>query len=55
MVYRVASGTAASQVGLRLKIDASLSGLCVRTGEVLRCDDRKPTRGLIGPLVGKSD
>ena len=39
MVYRAATGTAESHVGLRLRIDGSLSGLCVRTGEVLQCDD----------------
>jgi GAF domain len=37
MVYRVASGTAAQYVGLRLGIDASLSGLCVREGRTLHC------------------
>jgi len=39
MVYRAVSGSTNPYLGLRLKIDASLSGLCVRTGEVLRCDD----------------
>jgi len=39
MVYRAASGMAAGQIGLRLKAATSLSGLCVRTGEILRCDD----------------
>lgn len=39
MVYRAASGIAAPQLGLRLKIDASLSGLCIKTGEVLSCFD----------------
>src|SRR5690242_6659120 len=39
MVYRAASGTAAGSVGTRLKMDSSLSGLSVRTGTVLRCDD----------------
>ncbi|MGE5514690.1 MAG: diguanylate cyclase domain-containing protein [Bacteroidota bacterium] len=39
MVYRAASGNAAAQIGLRLKVNDSLSGLCVRTGETLRCDD----------------
>lgn len=39
MVYRAASGTAFPQLGLRLKIDKSLSGLCVRTGESLLCED----------------
>ncbi|MBV8980076.1 MAG: GGDEF domain-containing protein [Acidimicrobiia bacterium] len=39
MVYRAASGSAAASVGLRLNAAASLSGLCVRTGEVLLCDD----------------
>lgn len=39
MVYRAASGIAESQLGLRLKIDGSLSGLCVITGETLSCAD----------------
>lgn len=39
MVYRAASGIAKDQLGLRLKVDASLSGLCVRTGEILSCAD----------------
>ena len=39
MVYRAAAGSAAPQIGLRLKLGASLSGLSVRTGEILRCDD----------------
>jgi signal transduction histidine kinase/ActR/RegA family two-component response regulator len=39
LVYRAASGTAAHCLGLRLKMDSSLSGRCVRTGQALRCDD----------------
>lgn len=39
MVYRAASGIAQSQLGLRLNAGTSLSGLCVATGEILRCDD----------------
>lgn len=39
MVYRAAGGTAASRVGFRLKATGSLSGLCLETGETLRCDD----------------
>jgi len=39
MVYRAATGTAATHVGLRLRIDASLSGMCLREGVILRCDD----------------
>lgn len=39
MVYRAACGIAAAQIRLRLKIAASFSGLCVRTDEILRCDD----------------
>lgn len=33
MVYRAASGIAADNLGLRLKINDSLSGLCVQTGQ----------------------
>jgi predicted signal transduction protein with EAL and GGDEF domain len=39
MVYRAASGTAAPHIGMRLKAAGSLSGMCVRDGAVLRCDD----------------
>ena len=39
MVYRAASGIARGQLGLRLIVDGSLSGLCVHTGEPQTCDD----------------
>ena len=39
MVYRVATGIAEEQLGLRLPISQSLSGLCITTGETLICDD----------------
>ena len=39
MVYRAASGTAAKHVGVRVPLGSSLSGLCVREGRLLRCDD----------------
>jgi putative methionine-R-sulfoxide reductase with GAF domain len=39
VVYRAAAGTAVESLGLRLKIDASLSGLSVRTGQILCCED----------------
>jgi diguanylate cyclase (GGDEF)-like protein len=39
LVYRAASGTAEAHVGLRLPIAAAISGLAVRTGETLVCDD----------------
>jgi diguanylate cyclase (GGDEF)-like protein len=39
MVYRAAAGMASGSLGLRLRRDASLSGLCVREGRALRCDD----------------
>jgi diguanylate cyclase (GGDEF)-like protein len=39
MVYRAASGSVEPLLGLRLKQMGSLSGMCVRTGGVLRCDD----------------
>lgn len=39
MVYRAASGIATPQLGLRLRIDASLSGLSVMTGKILTCTD----------------
>lgn len=39
MVYRAASGNVAALLGLRLARETSLSGLCVREGEILRCAD----------------
>jgi diguanylate cyclase (GGDEF)-like protein len=39
MVYRGASGFARPVLGKRVKREASLSGLCVRLGQVLRSDD----------------
>jgi len=39
MVYRGASGIGRPLLGTRVKRDASLSGLCVREGQILRCDD----------------
>lgn len=39
MVYRAVAGIAEGQLGLRLGIDSSLSGLCVRTGVMLDCAD----------------
>lgn len=39
MVYRATSGLAQHQLGLRLHIEGSLSGLGVRTGDTLSCVD----------------
>jgi diguanylate cyclase (GGDEF)-like protein len=39
MVYRATSGAADGSLGLRLAMGHSLSGLCVRQGVPLRCDD----------------
>ena len=39
MVYRAGEGALADAEGTRLRRDASLSGLCARTGEILTCDD----------------
>jgi len=39
MVYRAAAGIAQPQLGLRLRRDNSLSGLCVETQEILVCHD----------------
>jgi signal transduction histidine kinase/putative methionine-R-sulfoxide reductase with GAF domain len=38
-VIRTGVGTAAAAQGLRLRLDASLIGLCYSTGEVVVCDD----------------
>ncbi len=39
MVYRAVAGLAEGQLGLRLGIDSSLSGLCVCSGVMLDCAD----------------
>ena len=39
LVYRAASGRAASCLGLRLPVATSLSGRCIQAGAALRCDD----------------
>ncbi len=39
MVYRASTGIAESQLGLRIKREGSLSGLCVKLGETLCCDN----------------
>ncbi|WP_292439245.1 sensor domain-containing diguanylate cyclase [Methylophaga sp.] len=39
MVYRATAGIARSQLGLRIPVQGSLSGLCSETGNTLRCDD----------------
>jgi signal transduction histidine kinase/CheY-like chemotaxis protein len=44
MVYRAASGRAEPYVGLRAPQASSLSGECVRTGQILKCDDAERDR-----------
>jgi len=39
VVYRAATGIARPFIGLRLRRDSSLSGLCINQGTMLRCDD----------------
>jgi signal transduction histidine kinase/CHASE3 domain sensor protein/DNA-binding NarL/FixJ family response regulator len=39
MIYRAADGTLANRVGFSVPLKGSLSGLCLSTGETLRCDD----------------
>jgi DNA-binding NarL/FixJ family response regulator len=39
LVYRGAAGVATTAMGLRVKMDASLSGLCFRTNTLLQSDD----------------
>ena len=54
MVYRAVSGIAAGQVGLRLKLSSSLSGLCVRSGDNPRCSvterERRVERAACGRI-----
>lgn len=39
IVYWAASGSASAQIGLRLPLHGSLSGMCIAENRVLRCDD----------------
>lgn len=39
LVYRAATGAATPHIGLRLRVVGSLSGMCLRKGATLRCDD----------------
>ncbi|ALS96944.1 GAF domain-containing protein [Lacimicrobium alkaliphilum] len=39
MVYMAATGLARNNIGLRLKANTSLSGLCIQKGQVLNCQD----------------
>ena len=39
LLYEAATGVAAGFVGLRVKLEASLSGLCMTGNEILRADD----------------
>ncbi|HBX37053.1 MAG TPA: GGDEF domain-containing protein [Pseudohongiella sp.] len=39
MIYRAVSGAASHMLGLVLDMDASLSGTCVKSRQVLHCDD----------------
>lgn len=39
LVYRAVSGIAMRQLGVRVAMDASLSGLCMRSGQALLCLD----------------
>lgn len=39
LVYRATAGMAAESLGLRLRREASLSGLCIAEGRALHCDD----------------
>jgi len=39
MVYRGVAGVTSSMLGMRLRRENSLSGLCVREGRILQCED----------------
>lgn len=39
LIYRAASGAAVVHLGMRFRIDSSLSGLCVLTNAVQQCED----------------
>src|SRR5262249_645677 len=39
VVCRARNGETAPEIGARLSVDSGISGECLRTGKVLRCDD----------------
>lgn len=53
MVFAAASGSAMAFVGTRFPLEASFSGLCVRTGQTLRCDDTELDPRVDGGLCSK--
>lgn len=48
LVYRAATGTVKKHLGLRLDINNSFSGLCVKSGHILICEDTE-----LDPRVNK--
>lgn len=48
LIYACAGGTLAEHVGTRLALEESLSGLAVRTGETLYCEDSATDRRVDG-------
>src|SRR5208283_569976 len=52
IVCRARTGRTAPDIGVRLQTDSGLSAECVRTGEVLLCDDASRIRAWIGRLAG---
>ena len=54
MVYLTASGAAAEYVGLRMGIEGSFSGLCIRMGGTLISTTPKSTSGSIARPVARS-
>ena len=51
LVFRAATGSAASFLGESVPCDGSVSGICVRSGSVLRCDDAESDPRAYGPMV----
>jgi PAS domain S-box-containing protein len=50
LIYRAASGIALNFMGLRLKVAHSLSGHCVQTGQLLRCDETETDSRVVRSL-----
>jgi hypothetical protein len=51
VVYRSASAWAASLIGLRLPMNASLSGWCVQRGESFYCEDTELDERVVQPIA----
>jgi TonB family protein len=53
IVCRASSGSIAPPVGAHLRVDGSFTGICLQTGQALRCDDTE-TDNRVDPAVSRA-